>query len=98
MGDGHAEVCGQLLSGRMAVAHSNIFTGAHQDDTLSGGKYRHNHLLARVVIGEGDRSAALVVAVAKDLHMLVPGPQELRDLALAPLGMVRRGRVPNIAD
>ncbi len=75
MGDGHAEVGGQLLSGRKAVAHGDVFAGTHEDDTLSSRKHLGNHLLAHLVIGKLDRPTVFVVAVAERLHMLVPGTE-----------------------
>src|SRR6266446_6813222 len=98
MGEGHAKVCGQLLGGRAPVAHGDVFAGAHQDDALSSGQYLRNHLLTRLVISEGDRPAVFVVAVTERLHMLVPGTQELRELAHTPLRMTRVWRIADIAD
>jgi hypothetical protein len=61
-------------------------------------EHLRNHLLARLVISKLDRSASFVVAVAECLHMLVLGSKELRELALPPLRMARRGRITDIAD
>jgi hypothetical protein len=91
MGDGHVAVCGQLLSGRQAVAQSNILADTHQDDPRSGGTYRRTRLLARFIIGKLDRPAIVVAAVPERMPMLVPGAEELRELVLRPLPMACLG-------
>src|SRR5437773_8437027 len=53
-------------------------------------EYLCYNLLTRVVSGEGDRSAAFVVAIAERLHMLIPSTEPLRELgACAMAGDVR---------
>ena len=84
MHETYTEVSGQLPRGGTAVTMCKVFTGTHQDNALPCSKYLRNYLLAGVVVGEGDRATALIVAVAKRLHMLIPGTEQLRELVLAP--------------
>src|SRR5712691_7004699 len=98
MGNGHAEVCSQLLGGSAPMARCKVLAGAQQDSSLPCGQDLGNRLSACLVIGELDRAAVFVVAVAERLHMLVPGTEALRKLALTPLGMARGRRIANITD